>query len=221
MPVSLDPAYPVWVRGELDSNLSRWRWLVKWFLAIPHIVVLAFLWIAFLFASIGAWVSIVFTGRYPRRIFDFNVGVMRWTWRVHFYAFTLATDRYPPFSLKPDPSYPADLDVEYSERLSRGLVWVKWWLLAIPHFFVIAIFGGTQMSGGLIAVLACIAGFFLLFKQRYPTSIFDFIMGMHRWTIRVIAYAALMRDEYPPFRLDNGPHEPPPPTEEAVEPLAA
>ena len=87
-------------------------WLVKWFLAIPHYVVLLFLWLAFLVLTVIAWFAIVITGRYPRALFDFNVGVLRWTWRVEFYAFTLATDRYPPFSLRADPSYPADLDVE-------------------------------------------------------------------------------------------------------------
>src|SRR5262245_56032396 len=117
---------PVTVRGHLDRP-SRWMWLVKWFLAIPHYVVLLFLWLAFLVLTVIAWFAIVITGRYPRGLFDFNVGVLRWTWRVEFYAFTLATDRYPPFSLRADPTYPADLDVEPAERLSRGLVWVKSW----------------------------------------------------------------------------------------------
>ena len=110
------PGYPVSVEARLDEPLNRWLWLVKWLLAIPHIVVLVFLWIAFVILTVVAGVSIVFTGRYPRSIFDFNVGVMRWTWRVQLYAFTLATDRYPPFSLQPDPSYPAELDVAYPDQ---------------------------------------------------------------------------------------------------------
>ena len=178
--------YPVVVRGRLDRPLGRWRWLVKWFLAIPHIVVLVLLWICFVVLTVIAGVSIVFTGRYPRGIFDFNVGVMRWTWRVQFYAFSLATDRYPPFSLARDDDYPADLDVEYAERLSRGLVWVKWWLLAIPHYLVVGLFaGGAQWGGGLIGLLALIAGVHLAVKRGYPDSIFDFVMGMHRWGWRV------------------------------------
>jgi hypothetical protein len=142
------PVYPVGVDGALDRHLSRWLWLVKWFLAIPHYVVLVFLWLAFAVLSVVAFFAILFTGRYPRAIFDFNVGVLRWTWRVQYYAYgALATDRYPPFSLRDDPGYPARLQVEYPQRLSRGLVLVKWWLLAIPHYLVAGLFvGGTYVA---------------------------------------------------------------------------
>lgn len=215
--------YPVAVHGQLDLELGRWKWLVKWFLALPHLVVLGLLWVAFTVLTVVAGVNVALTGRYPRGIFDFNVGVLRWTWRVEFYAFTLATDRYPPFSLQPDPTYPADLDVEYPEHLSQGLVWVKWWLLAIPQYLVVAVFaGGAELSSGLIGILSLVAGVTLAVTRRYPGSIFDFIMGMHRWCWRVIAYAALMRDEYPPFRLDSGPDEPAPtPAAPPADPLAA
>jgi len=199
--------YPIRLEGRLDAELSRWLWLVKWFLAIPHFVVLAFLWIAFAVLTVIAGFSILFTGRYPRAIFDFNVGVLRWTWRVAFYAFTLGTDRYPPFTIAAAPDYPADLAVEYPAELSRSLVLVKWWLLAIPHYLIISVFGS---SGGLIGILALVAGVFLAVNRGYPRSVFDFVMGMQRWTYRVLAYAALMRDEYPPFRLDMGGPDPGP-----------
>jgi hypothetical protein len=202
--------YPVVVQGHLDPELSRWRWLIKWFLAIPHLIALIGLWLAFAVLTVVAGISIAFTGRYPRRIFDFNVGVMRWTWRVQLYAFTLGTDRYPPFTLADDPDYPARLDVEYPAHLSRGLVWVKWWLLAIPHYLVVAVFAGgagPRYGGGLIGILCLVAGVVLTVTGRYPRSIFDFVMGLWRWCWRVAAYAALMRDEYPPFRLDTGPDE--------------
>lgn len=202
-------AYPIRLTAELDDP-GRWTWLYKWILAIPHLVVLAFLWLAFALLTIVAWFSIVFTGRYPRSIFDFNVGVMRWTWRVQFYAFALGTDRYPPFSLQPDDSYPAQLVVDYPERLSRGLVWVKSWLLAIPHLFIVGLLmgGGAHVAGGLTAILALIAGVVLATEQPYPPTIFDLVVGFHRWVWRVTCYTALMCDEYPPFRLDQGAEEP-------------
>ena len=207
------PVYPVRVDGALDRHLSRWLWLVKWLLAIPHYVVLVFLWLAFAVLSMVAFFAILFTGWYPRAIFDFNVGVLRWTWRVQYYAYgALATDRYPPFSLRDDPGYPARLQVEYPQRLSRGLVLVKWWLLAIPHYLVVGLFvGGTYAAwhgGGLIDILVLIVAIVVAVTGSYPEPVFDFVLGMNRWVLRVAAYAALMTDRYPPFRLDMGGTDP-------------
>jgi hypothetical protein len=214
-------AYPLRLTGELSPQLSRGLWLVKWLLAIPHVVILVFLWIAFVAVSIIAFFAILFTGRYPKGLFDFNVGVLRWTWRVGFYSYSaLGTDQYPPFTLEEVPEYPAHLDVAYPESLSRGLVLVKWWLLAIPHYLVIAAFvGGASAgtdshrmwsAGGLVALLVLFAGIALLFTNRYPKSLYDFVLGMNRWVFRVVAYVSLMTDAYPPFRLDMGGDEPPP-----------
>ena len=127
-------SYPVSIRGELTEPPARGWWLIKWLLGIPHYIILAFLWIAFVVVCIIAFFAILFTAKYPKGLFEFNTGVLRWTWRVGFYSYqALGTDKYPPFSLKPDDDYPADLQIEYPEELSRGLVLVKWWLLAIPQ----------------------------------------------------------------------------------------
>ncbi|MET9867197.1 DUF4389 domain-containing protein, partial [Streptomyces sp. NPDC006386] len=157
---------------------------------------------------------------YPRSLFDFSVGVLRWNWRVGYYAHTaLGTDRYPPFTLADVPDYPARFDVAYPERLSRGLVLVKWWLLAIPQYIVVGMFVGGGWGwdgrdgwrgGGVVPFLSLVAVVVLLFTARYPRHLFDFLIGLARWTARVTAYATLLTDQYPPFRLDQGGQEPSP-----------
>ncbi|MER6972851.1 DUF4389 domain-containing protein [Nocardioides sp. NPDC000445] len=214
---------PVVVEGRLDAVTSRWLWLVKWLLLIPHYVVLFFLWIAFAVLSVVAWFAILFTARYPRAIFDFNLGVLRWAWRVDFYGYSaLGTDAYPPFTLEDVPDYPARLHIAYPEQLSRGLVLVKSWLLALPHLMVLAFFLGgglyvTQASDdpqtwtwarGIVGLLVLFAGVVMLFGRRYPQGIFDLVLGMDRWALRVAAYVFLMTDTYPPFRLDQGGSDP-------------
>ncbi len=210
----------VLLTGEPPEHLSRGLWLVKWILVIPHAVVLIGLGIAFGVTTIAAGIVIVVSGRYPAPLFAFNVSVLRWSWRVGFYAYSaLGTDVYPPFSFG-RPAYPADLEIRRPERLSRGLVLVKWWLLAVPHYVLLAaLTGGTGIplsasgtgdSRGLsvLTVLVLVAGFMVLFTRHYPSGTFDFVMGANRWAYRVAAYVGLMRDEYPPFRLDQGPHDP-------------
>ena len=197
---------PVVLKGDLSQPPGKALWLIKWLLLVPHIVILVFLWIAFVFVTIIAFFAILFTGKYPRSLFDFNVGVLRWTWRASFYSYqALATDEYPPFSLKTE-DYPADLDVEYPEKLTQWLVLFKWFL-AIPHFAILAFLAGGGASsagfpqGGLLSVLVIITAFVLLFTGRYLKDIFTLVMGINRWIYRVIAYVTLMTDEYPHFRL--------------------
>lgn len=230
LPVDEWRTYPARLTGEPDPVLSQWLWLVKWVLVIPHLIVLFFLWCAFFVTTIVAGFAILFTGRYPASLFSFNVGVLRWNWRVAFYSYSaLGTDRYPPFTLAAT-DYPADLQVDYPARLSNGLVLVKWWLLALPHLLIVAVITGSAWSASrqpanwpagtgsaavtgpsLIGLLVLLSGLILLFTGRLRRTLFDLILGLDRWVFRVVVYTALMRDDYPPFRLDQGSAEPPAP----------
>lgn len=193
------PSEGVRVRGAIDVP-SRWLWLFKWcVLAVPHYPILIGLYLVYPFSTLAAGVAILCTGRYPRPLFDFNVGVLRWSWRVMNYRFPMnTTDRYPPFSLKADPDYPGDLDVDYPEKLVNWAVLVKWWLLALPQIIM------CWAMEPLLQVLCVISAVRLLVRGTVSEDMFDLLMGMVRWRYRVAAYVSLMSDEYPPFRLDLG-----------------
>jgi len=223
-------AYPLSVRAFFDQP-NRWLWLVKWLLLIPHYIILAFLWLAFVIVTLFAFFAILFTTRYPKGLFDFNAGVLRWSWRVSYYGYTaLATDQYPPFTLADVPDYPARLEMDHPQLLNRWLPLVKW-LLAVPHYLLVGALVGsgyTLASGmengrgvaysapSLIGASVLIAAIALLFTTRYPTGLYDLVVGINRWSYRLVVYVALMTDRYPPLRLDQGGDDPAGPAEPAA-----
>ena len=191
--LSQEAPYPVRLEIDYPESFSRLLIFVKWFLAIPHYIILILYTVSAWFAAVGAFVIILVTKQYPRELFDFVVNVQRWSANLSAYT-SLMRDEYPPFSWEPG-QYPVTYDVEYPEELSRWLIFIKW-LLIIPHLFVILL-----LYIALSAVMI-IAWFAILFTKQYPESLFQYALGVLRWQARVNAYMNLQRDEYPPFSLD-------------------
>ena len=192
------PAYPLTLDLEAPLEVARWRPLVHWLLVIPQAIVAGVLGQILQLLSLVSFFTILFTGRIPRELFDFMAMTLRYQWRVNSYAFFMR-EPYPPFefgSKTEDPGTdPASLSLEYPETLSRGLIFVKSWLLAIPHYIVLVFLGIGAMFVGVIAWFA------VLITGRWPQGLRDYLVGVSRWAYRVEAYAFLMRDEYPPFSL--------------------
>lgn len=195
-PVTPPAGCPVIVDAQRQDRYARLLPLVKWLLAFPHYVVLVFLFIGVGFAKIIAFFAVLFTGRYPRGIFDFVVGVLRWSWRVTAYV-QLLRDEYPPFSLEDDAAYPAHLEIEYPENgIDRWRPLVQW-LLAIPYLIV------AYLLAIVSRIVAFIGIFVILFTEELPEGMFNLIVVPNRWGVRGVAYAMFMTDRYPPFDFDE------------------
>ena len=190
---------PVRVRSAIDAP-SRRLWLVKWcVLAVPHYPILIGLYLLYPLVTIAAGIAIVFTGRYPRPLFDFNVGVLRWSWRLMNYRFPMnSTDKYPPFTLASVPDYPADLEVDYPEGLTNRAVLLHRWLLGLPQIIL------CWALEPFLQALCVVNAVWLVCIGTINQGMFDLLMGIVRWRYRVAVYVSLMRDEYPPFRMDLG-----------------
>ncbi len=185
-------AYPLRFDVQYPGRLSRWLIFVKWLLAIPHFIVLWALGTLQGVVTFIAFFSILFTKRYPQGLFDLYVNSARWAANVGVYV-GLLRDEYPPFTWEAG-KYPITYDVDYPQGLSRWMILIKW-LLVLPHAIVLGVLSIA------VFVVMVVAWFAILFTAQYPRGMFDFVVGYTRWTYRVGAYTALLRDEYPPFTL--------------------
>jgi hypothetical protein len=175
---------------EYPAHLSRWKIFVKWLLAIPHYLVLYALGGVIGFTTMIAFIAILFTGKYPRGMFNLAMLYLRWSARLGAYL-GLMRDEYPPFG---DGAYPVTLELDYPERLSRWKIFVKL-ILLIPHMIILSLLGIVSY------IVTLIAWWAILITGRYPQGMFNFMVGFLRWSYRVNAYAYLMTDAYPPFTL--------------------
>jgi hypothetical protein len=207
-------SHPVALEARLDEPMSRWLWVVKWLLASPHLIGLALLWPAVVVVTVVAFVAILVTGRYPRALFDFNVGVLRWTVARRLLRAVGARHRPLPAVLAGGR---AGLPGHARRAVSGSPVAGAWcwsragcwrcrtwsWSRSSPAARPGGWSGRSLEWPGLIPVLALVAGVVLLVQGRYHRDLFTLLVGLNRWVYRVAAYVLLMRDEYPPFRLER------------------
>ena len=183
---------------DADPHIARWRPLVQWFLAIPHLAVANALRTVRGLLTLVSLVTVLFTEQIPRPLFDAIAMTYRYEWRAMSYALFLHED-YPPFEFMPaaaDDGHagPSSLTITYPERLNRWKPLYKWFL-AIPHYVVyvgLAVASVFTVLGGAVAVV--ITG-------EYPHGARAFLVGTYRYGLRIEAYVGLLTDEYPPFSL--------------------
>ena len=194
MPPAGDGPYPVRLSATRQDEYHRLLPLVKWFLAIPHYIVLLFVFIGAAIAGIIAFFAVLITGRYPRALWDFVTGAHQWATRVGGYV-CLLTDQYPPFSMGDDPDYPVRLEYDYPETVDRWRV--LQFILIIPYAIVAGILGY------LAAAMILIGIFVILFTKNLPEGMFKLILIPMRWQVRTNSYAGFVVKRYPPFEWDE------------------
>jgi hypothetical protein len=190
--------YPAQLGFDADLQISRWRPLVQWVLAIPHLLVSRALNYLRSILTLVSLFTVLFTERIPPVIFDMIAMTYRYEWRALSYALFLHED-YPPFDFEPaadddGAETHTTVNLSYPAHLNRWKPLYKWFL-AIPHYLVLAVLA----VGAMFAVIGGLIG--VLFTGEYPKGARDFIVGVYRYSLRVHAYAGLLTDEYPPFRL--------------------
>jgi hypothetical protein len=190
--------YPLQLEFQADTHITRWRPLVQWLYAIPHLMIAGALRSLRQVLTLVSFFTVLFTKQIPRPLFDVIVMTYRYEWRATSYALFMHED-YPPFDFEPssedDGVEPhSTLRLSYPDDLERWKPLYKWFL-AIPQYFVLAaLFIGAS--------LGVIAGFFaVLFTGEYPQGIRDFLVNAYRYALRVEAYVGFLTDRYPPFSL--------------------
>jgi hypothetical protein len=188
-------SYPVTYEADYpEAGISRWRPFLQYFMAYPHLLVLLFVGLGALVAFVVAWFAILFTGRYPRGLFNFITGTLRWSNRVTGFSM-LMTEKYPPFSLEEAP-YPIRTRFEYPEAgIARWRPLVHYFM-ALPHLLILEFLWLGAVLGFIFAWWA------IVFTRRYPPGVFNYIAGVNRWGTRVQGFVLLTTEEYPPFSLD-------------------
>lgn len=199
--MTLATPYPAQLGLKSTRHMARWRPLVQWLLAIPHLLIAYVLGLLREVLTFIAFFTVLFTRRIPRPLFDAIAMTFRYEWRVASYALFLRAD-YPPFDFQ-SASGDDGLDPHtvvtfaYPERMSRWQPLIKW-LLALPHYLVLVLLS-------IAALASVIVGFFaVLITGAYPLGIRDFVVGVYRYNLRVQAYVGLLTDSYPPFSLQAG-----------------
>jgi hypothetical protein len=196
--MSIATPYPAQLEFDADRQITRWRPLIQWLLAIPQLLVAQALSSLRSVLTLISLFTVVFTKKIPRPLFDAIAMTYRYEWRVLSYALFLHDD-YPPFDFRPaatdDGSEPhTSLNLAYPDQLNRWKPLYKWFL-AIPHYVVALVLA-------IAAACAVVVGFFaVLFTGKFPLGPRDFIVHAYRYGLRVQAYVGLLTDEYPPFSL--------------------
>lgn len=196
--MSMSAPYPAQLAFNADLHITRWRPLVQWVLAIPHLMIARMLNSLRSILTLISLVSVLFTERIPGALFDVIAMTYRYEWRAMSYALFLHED-YPPFDFEPAPGdngveAHTTLNLIYPEHLNRWKPLYKWFL-AIPQYLVLAVLS----VGAVFAVIGGLIG--VLFSGEYPQGARDFVVGVYRYGLRVHAYAGLLTDQYPPFSL--------------------
>jgi hypothetical protein len=194
------PGYPATLDYDPPESIANWRPLAQWVLAIPQLIIVSLLNTAGQAVAFISWLAILFTGRLPESLANFQAMHLRYSVRVTAYAAFLY-EEYPPFTFDmtgPDPGDAAHLRIDFTPQLedrNRLSVFFRL-ILAIPHLVIVALLS----VAGIVCLV--VAFFAVLFTGRWPAGLRDFVVGIGRWTTRLNAYLYLLTDEYPPFMLE-------------------